>query len=535
MATARPLADLSTVHDDDRRPGAARPFAELVTGSGAHLSVETRELLRTRLVAVSLILVVAIGLFAVRDMALGHLAPALRAGLVAAGLAAVIAVLRSGRPRSYTSLRLVELAVFGVVCGNSALGLYTELLQAHGDLVQAATVSKNITFSFYAVTVAYGMFIPNTWRRAATGAVALASVPLLLRLVLRLRHPELAPFYQGVASAEIVSGSAIMMFIAVLQAAYGAHAIHALRRQEFEARQLGQYQLRDKLGEGGMGAVYLAEHAMLKRPCAVKVIRPDRDTDPQALARFEREVHLTAELSHWNTVQVFDYGRTDDGVFYYVMEYLPGLNLEQLVERYGPLCPERAIHFLGQTADALAEAHRRGLIHRDIKPSNIHAARRGGVDDVAKLLDFGLVKPAAAPGDAGLTREGVLVGTPYYMPPEQATGSGEPDARSDIYALGAVGYFLLTGRPPFIGKDPLEIIIAHVSDPVEPLAKHRAGVPDDLEQVVLTCLAKQPEERYASADELFRALGACALAGAWTRERAAAWWREVEDSAMARF
>ena len=195
----------------------------------------------------------------------------------------------------------------------------------------------------------------------------------------------------------------LMLGLAVVTSVYGTHMVGSLRREAFEARRLGQYRLLRLIGSGGMGDVYLAEHQLMKRPCAIKVIRPSKADDPQALARFEREVHATAQLSHWNSVEIFDYGRAEDGTFYYVMEYLPGLSLAQLVERYGPLPPARVVYLLAQVCDALAEAHAAGLIHRDIKPGNIFAAVRGGQYDVAKLLDFGLAKPMAADDGRGAT------------------------------------------------------------------------------------------------------------------------------------
>ena len=275
-----------------------------------------------------------------------------------------------------------------------------------------------------------------------------------------------------------------------------------------------------------MGEVYLAEHQLLKRPCALKLIRTDDATDPRALARFESEVRLTATLSHPNTVEIYDYGRAEDGTYYYVMEYLPGLSLAELVESYGPLPPARVVYLLRQVCGALREAHAAGLIHRDIKPSNIIAARRGGMDDVAKLLDFGLVRPAATVRAAHVSAEGQILGTPLFMSPEQAKGSQELDERSDIYSLGAVAYYLLTGRPPFEGEDGIAVLIAHARDPVVPPSRIRPGIPKDLERVVLLCLAKDAAERYTDAASLERALGACACAGNWDQDQAARWWRD---------
>src|SRR5260370_20752200 len=200
-----------------------------------------------------------------------------------------------------------------------------------------------------------------------------------------------------------------------------------------------------------MGEVCPGEHLLLRRPCAVKLIRPDRTTDTNSFLRFEGELQASASVTAANTVQVFDYGHTEDGTFYYAMEYLPGLNLEQLVKRHGPLPPERAVHLLRQTCGALQEAHAAGLIHRDIKPSNIITCERGGQHDVAKLLDFGLVLSHGLGGDvAGLTQEGAIAGTPAYMSPQQADAKQDLDARSAIYSVCAVAHFLLTGQPPFV-------------------------------------------------------------------------------------
>src|SRR5262249_35281468 len=292
----------------------------------------------------------------------------------------------------------------------------------------------------------------------------------------------------------------LWMTIAVAIAVYGTHRVEALRREVSEARKLGQYVLKRRLGAGGMGEVYLAEHVLLRRPCAIKLIRPDRAGEPKNLLRFEREVQTTATLTHPNTVQIFDYGHAEDGTFYYAMEYLPGLTLEQLVREHGPLPPARAVHFLRQVCGALREAHAIGFIHRDIKPSNIMACERGGLHDVAKLLDFGLVlAPGIGPPDERLTREGAVAGTPPYMCPEQAAGLDNLDARSDVYGLGAVAYFLLAGEPPFAGRSPVHTLAAHLYEPPTPLTNHRADVPASLQAFVLRCLRKDPAERFPDA------------------------------------
>lgn len=304
----------------------------------------------------------------------------------------------------------------------------------------------------------------------------------------------------------------------------------AVFRDEIEVSRFGPYRLKEKLGAGGMGEVYEAEHILLKRPCAIKFIRPGRDADEVAMARFEQEVRATAKLTHWNTVEIYDYGHTCDGTFYYVMELLPGLNLGELVKQHGPLLPERAVHFLRQVCNALCEAHATGLVHRDITPANIFAAKRGGVHDVAKLLDFGLVKQLTSEEaeKPSTVPRGHFSGSPLYMSPEQATEYEEADARSDIYSLGAVAYCLLTGTPPFSGKTPLQVLAAHERDEVGDPSRLRTGLPGDLKGIVLRCLEKDPNDRFQDVRTLRRALNACACANRWTEERAAASWRETE-------
>jgi len=308
--------------------------------------------------------------------------------------------------------------------------------------------------------------------------------------------------------------------------------INSLRDEVLRARQMGQYKLKRLIGSGGMGDVYLAEHVLMKRPCAIKVIRPEKAGDPKVLARFEREVQATAKLSHWNSIDIFDYGRADDGTFYYVMEFLPGMSLAELVRRYGPIPAARAVHLIKQACDALQEAHEVGLVHRDIKPANIFAAVRGGLFDVAKLLDFGLAKPLADTDGAQLTQEGTITGSPAFMSPEQAIGDRDPDARSDVYAVGGVLYFLLTGRPVFDDENPMKVLIAHAHQQPEPPSQHNGEVPDDIELVILRCLQKNPDDRYQSAADLAAAIEDCNDYGRWTRDAARAWWQERETPTM---
>ena len=248
---------------------------------------------------------------------------------------------------------------------------------------------------------------------------------------------------------------------------------------------------------------------MLRRPTAVKLIDPDKTTDV-SIARFEREVQLTSQLNHPNTIAIYDYGRTPEGVFYYAMELLDGLTLQTLVERFGPQPEQRVVNILKQVCGSLIEAHAAGLIHRDIKPANIMINRRGGIYDFVKLLDFGLVKAVDGPRQSTVTVAPGLTGTPLYMSPEAIEKGWTVDARSDIYALGAVGYFLLTGKPVFEGDNVVEICMRHVdTPPLPPSVRLRRPVSADLESLILRCLAKSPAERPQSALELRHLLEQC--------------------------
>ena len=276
-----------------------------------------------------------------------------------------------------------------------------------------------------------------------------------------------------------------------------------------------------------MGAVYRAHHAMLRRPTAIKLLPPEK-AGAENIQRFEREVQLTASLSHPNTVAIFDYGRTLEGVFYYAMEYLDGINLEQLVRLDGPQPAGRVVRILRQVSGALAEAHHIGLVHRDIKPANIILCERGGSPDVAKVVDFGLVKRFRTEDtDVTLasTTEQTLLGTPLYMAPETATGAGDLDARSDLYALGAVAYLLVTGTPVFQGKSVVEILAHHLhTQPESPSRRLGRPVPHELEEVILRCLAKQPDDRPSSARALRDWLAHLRDIDDWSDDDASRWW-----------
>ena len=322
----------------------------------------------------------------------------------------------------------------------------------------------------------------------------------------------------------IPASSVTMWAFTVAACAIISWVIFGLRAEVREARRLGQYVLERKLGEGGMGEVYLARHGMMRRPTAIKLLRAEQAGEA-SLLRFEREVQLTARLTHPNTITIFDYGRTRDGVFYYAMELLDGATLEHIVALTGPQPPSRVRRILRMACGALSEAHGTGLIHRDIKPANLMLCTRGGELDVLKVLDFGLVKELNVDRDVQLTGDNTVTGTPQYLAPESIRDPATVDARTDLYGLGAVAYFLLTGGPVFEGKTVVDVCAQHLSATPVPPSVRADGVSEDLEAVVLACLEKDPALRPQSADELRRRIDACAI-DAWDPAQARAWWRE---------
>jgi CHASE1-domain containing sensor protein len=315
-----------------------------------------------------------------------------------------------------------------------------------------------------------------------------------------------------------------------------AKVIRRLRYQIHEQQRIGQYTLLEKLGQGGAGVVYRARHAMLRRPTAVK-LQLEPSHDPRQLARFEREVQLTSELSHPNTIAIYDYGRTPDGMFYYAMEYIEGLTLEQLVESEGPLPAARVSHLLQQVCHAMAEAHAVGLVHRDIKPSNLMICRRGGIPDFVKVMDFGLVKDISSEAAAGreqITQSAsTVVGTPLYVAPEAISRPSELDTRADIYALGAVAYYLLVAEPVFEGESVLQVLHQHLhSAPRPPSERRKGNVPAAFERIILRCLEKDPRQRFPSATALAAALRGMPGVAEWTEGEALGWWDSRGDAML---
>jgi eukaryotic-like serine/threonine-protein kinase len=431
------------------------------------------------------------------------------------------------------ALRRIEMLIFGMIAFDFAALQYTYLVAplpgGYEGPRHAATHLTSVTFlvDFYwfCLIVIYGLVIVNTTRRTAwmVGGMTAASLGALVAAT--LQNEAVRPLFPM-----LLATSATLLAIADALAIFGSFKIGELQREAMEARKLGQYRLVRHLGTGGMGEVHLGEHALLKRPCAIKLIRPDRSREPGLLRRFEREVRAMSRLTHPNIVEVYDFGLTPGGAFYYVMEYLPGLTLGELVSDHGPLPPGRVIYLVRQVCQALHEAHGAGLVHRDIKPGNVIVGRYGGRSDVVKLLDFGLVRSLGEAHETHLTGEGQVLGTPDYISPEQAGGAAGAGPESDLYSLGSLTYYLITGRPPFVRSTVAEAIVAHLREPPEPPSMHTPDVPTDLEAVVLHCLAKDPAERFRAARHLDDALAGCSCAGEWDQERARSWWASIAEA-----
>ncbi|QEH34663.1 Serine/threonine-protein kinase PknB [Aquisphaera giovannonii] len=494
------------------------------------ITTETGELLRSRLKATAIFLALGYGVF----FLLGLFEPSsvqhsavLTLGLRLILCTSVLLLLSGGAELGYRQLRLVEYGFFGGMVLLMMFSQYSvgSTLIDEGDLPRLVAVEKNGIINLLVLTMLYSVFIPNDPRTTARVVMTMALGPFLVLAALQWKSAEAPAMVDRLARAGSPIGNMLFVILSAALAIYTSHILNHLRRDLHKAKKLGQYRLGEKLGEGGMGEVYLAEHQLLKRPCALKLIKPDVNSNPIALARFEREVQTAATLSHPNTIEIFDYGHADDGTFYYVMEYLPGLSVSDLVHQFGPLPPGRAVFLMRQVCGALSEAHRMGVIHRDLKPANVLVAILGGKCDVAKVLDFGLVKLTAQSDSVRLTADYTVSGTPQYMSPEQAMAA-DLDGRSDIYALGAILYFMLTGRPPFEGATPTELMIAHARDPVTPPSKLRPEIPPDLEAVILKCLEKKPDDRYPDARALSAALAGCTCAGDWDDPHAEQWWTD---------
>jgi eukaryotic-like serine/threonine-protein kinase len=525
---------------------AARARAGATDSAGSHTHEEMRAFLQARVSAFGLMMAFVFGVFFVwRAVAAlveddpDHAFLPWQA-LAVASFAAVWLLCR-GRPRSMRFVQITEVA--GVVIG----GVAAMVMASH--IAYIARPDYILLLSLTCTMIGRAVLVPST-PRMTLGLCLVVGIALIVTVYFIHFENHDPSVYSAAASwrlfrdpATVARGwaltAALWWAMASFIATGTSKVIYGLREEVRDARRLGQYTLTEKLGEGGMGVVYLARHAMLRRPTAIKLLPPDR-FGPESLARFEREVQLTAGLTHPNTIRIFDYGRTPDRIFYYAMEYLDGASLADVIAAGGPMPPGRVIHILDQTAGALSEAHGVGLIHRDIKPENIFLTQQGGVPDVVKVLDFGLVKQVGAiDGHAdtlpALSRADTITGTPLYMAPESITRPDTVDGRADLYALGAVGYFLVTGQHVFAGGSVLEVCGHHLhSQPTPPSVRLGARLPADLEGLILSCLAKDPAERPADARSVRTALRACRDSSAWSEEDACAWFEAHAESLRAR-
>jgi len=433
------------------------------------------------------------------------------AHLVATAILLLVWILAGGRAFSDRGLRNLDAA--GTIAASLS---YVAMVPT---MPPAWRPDQIVLLILNAVLLGRAALVPSEPRRTAwISTASAAALPVATYLLFRKNASA------GLAAGAVVTAAVLWATFTVILAVLISNVTFQLRRSVARARRLGQYTLLEKIGEGGMGVVYRAEHEMLRRPTAIKLL-PPHSAGGQGLRRFEREAQLTARLANPHTVSIFDYGRTPEGSFYYVMEYLDGLDLERLVKETGPLPAGRVVHILRQVCESLAEAHGVGLVHRDIKPANILLSDRGGIPDFAKVLDFGLVKDVTGSEDAKLTRDDVIAGTPQYLAPETIRGGISSDPRSDLYALGAVAYYLLTATPLFAGR-PIDVIQSQLnSAPDPPSARLGRPVPAKLEALVLECLEKDPNLRPASAQDLMDRLAALDDVKAWATEEARGWWR----------
>jgi serine/threonine-protein kinase len=385
-------------------------------------------------------------------------------------------------------------------------------------------------------TVLFTVVVPTKPRRALAAALgSVSAVPVVAGSALAASTASFA-----LAPPRFFLGLVFPYLFVVIMAYVGARVVYALGSEVSRARELGSYRLVERLGQGGMGEVWRAEHRLLVRPAAVKLIRPSLTADGRtgafedARRRFEREAQVIANLRSPHTVTLFDFGVSADGAFYYVMELLDGLDAETLVRRTGPVPAERAIHVLRQVCHSLSEAESCGVVHRDIKPANIFLCRYGEDHDFVKVLDFGIVKATTAAAETGpaLTREMTVHGTPAFIAPEQALGSPDVDGRADIYATGCVAYWLLTGQQVFTADTPLALLLHHAqTPPTPPSTRTTAPIPSALDDLVLCCLAKDPAARPQTARELSRRLARVEGANDWTEDRAREWWASQQPAA----
>ena len=459
-------------------------------------------------------------------VALGH--------LCASSVMGLLWLLASRQTKSLSALGALD--AFSVIVGCGLLALMA--VEDQNQILQAL-LAITVTVMIRAI------LIPSRPRRTLLLS-ALAFVPTIVVCIVRHYPTDLMPgFSASYQKLHMTLNTVLWSVLGTTLATVTSRVTYGLRQQVAEVSELGQYVLEEKIGSGGMGEVWRARHRMLIRPAAIKLIRQQAlsttSNDPELLMRrFEREARATAALKSPHTVQLYDFGATDDGTLYYVMELLDGLDLDTLLKQHGPLPAERAVHILRQVCSSLVDAHSNGLVHRDIKPANVVVSRTGTTFDFVKVLDFGLVKLASpqrtndntahrgeksAPAGVKLTTEGTASGTPGFMAPEVVLGIAETDHRVDLYSLGCVAYWLLTGKLVFEGINAMQVMVHHAHTPApRPSLRSELPIPTPLEDLIMECLEKEPSRRPPSAEALSARLEAVPLDLAWTAERAEHWW-----------
>ncbi len=504
--------------------------------TGVGQSTNSREFLQQRVAAFGLAVAVILCLSLISRVILGAAFGYLQGELAHASFwahaAAVVPVtcvwlICRSRPLETRTIQIIE----GVGLVLTSVGLVV----MGSNIPAAAGAATSTAYALSFGLIARAIFVPSTAKHTAWLGLAIG-VPLVAAVYQNFLTVDLEVwnslgFFRRIKEKQSLARSQSIQIgfawsLTTLLAAWATRVIYGLRKDVSDAKKLGQYVVEEKLGEGGMGTVYRAQHGLLKRPTAIKLLSPDRNT-PDDIDRFRREVQMTAKLKHPNTVTIYDYGRTEEGTFYYAMELLDGVTLLEIVQAGGPIPESRVIHIMRQCAMALHEAHTMGLVHRDIKPNNIMMTQQGGAHDVTKVLDFGLVKNVDSGVDATKTWSEAIIGTPRFMSPEQILDPPSIDARSDLYALGAVGYYLLTGSFVFPGTNPVEICAQHLSAiPESPSTVNGCDVHPDLERIIMQCLEKKRDDRPTSAAAIAERLRALPVER-WSQQHAAQWWEAV--------
>ena len=466
------------------------------TGTDAALDASTCILLRQRLIILSISLLVIVGLFTCLSLLVASLATFewIVRTICVAGLCAILALLTKERDHTISELRLLEIAILAVPISELILILVyqTHSASATGQFEDIVALRPIIGMATCMTITVYGMFVPNRWQRAAVVTGTIACLPTVSIVIQTFLNKDL----QSAEAMRVDIAAPVFLITAFTSgiATLGAHVVHGIRREIESARQYGQYRLEEEIGSGAMGVVYKSSHRLLKRPAAIKLIRPDAATDTNAIKMFEKEVQVSATLSHWNTVQIYDYGRTQAGEFYYVMEYLEGESLAALLSRKQRLCTAATIRIVRQICNGLEEAHARGMVHRDLKPANIFLTSAITEHEVVKILDFGLAVHATSP-DVSHS----ISGTPNYMSPEQINGEAI-DGRSDIYSIGCILFECLAGSPPFAADSVTAVLNGQLTalPPTTRLPAETSG----LTKVIERCLSKKPAQRYTDVSSL---------------------------------